>query len=160
MNRDYFFTPFGPTTTECNDPMFLLQRGYCWWSGQSWPFATTQTLKAMANVLHNSEQQHITRDDYLKLLHILPSPIAKRVNPILLKRCTRRQVRGMRTTCTIAGRTPSHFPRSRPVNCASSLLTKATLAAARRRLRFGASKRSGFAITQASWRAAFLAAGS
>jgi len=69
MDRDYFFAPFGPTTTERNDPMFLLQRGCCWWSGQSWPFATTQTLKAMANGLHNYEQQHVTRDDYLKLLH-------------------------------------------------------------------------------------------
>ena len=70
MDPDYFFAPFGPTTTERNDPMFLLQRGCCWWSGQSWPFATTQTLKAMANALHNYEQQHVTRDDYLKLLHI------------------------------------------------------------------------------------------
>jgi hypothetical protein len=70
MDRDYFYAPFGPTTTERNDPMFLLQKGCCWWSGQSWPFATTQTLKAMANLLHNYQQTHISRADYLKLLHI------------------------------------------------------------------------------------------
>ena len=49
--------------------MFLLQPGCCWWSGQSWPFATTQTLKAMANVLHNYPQEHISRIDYADLLH-------------------------------------------------------------------------------------------
>ena len=69
MDPDYFYAPFGPTTTERHDPMYLLQKGCCWWSGQSWPFATTQTLKAMANVLHNYDQQHVSREDYVKLLH-------------------------------------------------------------------------------------------
>ncbi len=69
MKPDYFYSPFGPTTVERNDPMFVLQPGCCWWSGQSWPFATTQTLKAMANVLQNYQQDHISRDDYVTLLH-------------------------------------------------------------------------------------------
>ncbi len=69
MKPEYFYAPFGPSTVERNDPLFLLQSGCCWWSGQSWPFATTQTIKAMANVLHNYKQQHITRNDYVKLLH-------------------------------------------------------------------------------------------
>ncbi|MDA7919987.1 hypothetical protein N9B36_05280, partial [Akkermansiaceae bacterium] len=69
MDPEYFKAPFGPSTTERNDPMFLLQPGCCWWSGQSWPFATTQTLKAMANVLHNYPQEHISRIDYADLLH-------------------------------------------------------------------------------------------
>ena len=69
MDPKVFYAPFGPTTTERNDPMFLLQSGCCWWSGQSWPFATTQTLKAMANVLHNYKQDHVSRADYVKLLH-------------------------------------------------------------------------------------------
>ena len=58
----------GPTTVERNDPMFLLQKSCCWWSGQSWPYATTQTLKAMANLLQNYDQNVVTRADYLKLL--------------------------------------------------------------------------------------------
>ncbi len=70
MDPDYFYSPFGPTTVERNDPMFLLQPGCCWWSGQSWPFATTQTLKAMANVLHNYKQDFVTRADYYKLLGV------------------------------------------------------------------------------------------
>ena len=69
MDADCFYAPFGPLTTERNDPMFLLQPGCCWWSGQSWPFATTQTLKALANVLQNYRQNHVSRDDYVKMLH-------------------------------------------------------------------------------------------
>ncbi len=69
MDEDYFKAPFGPTTVEQNDPLFVLQPGCCWWSGQSWPFATTQTLKAMANLLQNYEQDHVDRDDYASLFH-------------------------------------------------------------------------------------------
>jgi hypothetical protein len=68
MDPSYFAAPFGPTTVERNDPMFLLQPSCCWWSGQSWPFATTQTLKACANLLHFYDQTHITREDYYRLL--------------------------------------------------------------------------------------------
>jgi hypothetical protein len=70
MDPEFFYADFGPTTVERNDPMFLLERGCCWWSGQSWPFATTQTLKAMANVLQHYQQDHVTRDDYVKLLGV------------------------------------------------------------------------------------------
>jgi hypothetical protein len=69
MDPNYFAAPFGPTTVERNDPMFLLQSSCCWWSGQSWPFATTQTLKAFANLLHFYEQRHVSREDYYRLLH-------------------------------------------------------------------------------------------
>ncbi len=69
MDEEYFWAPFGPTTVEQNDPLFVLQPGCCWWSGQSWPFATTQTLKAMANLLQNYEQDHIDRDDFASLFH-------------------------------------------------------------------------------------------
>lgn len=51
MDRDGFFADFGPSTVERNDPMFLLQKSCCWWSGQSWPYATTQTLKGLAHFL-------------------------------------------------------------------------------------------------------------
>ncbi len=69
MDPNYFYAEFGPTTVERNDPLFVLQDGCCWWSGQSWPFATTQTLKAMANLLQTYRQDHVTRDDYTRLLH-------------------------------------------------------------------------------------------
>src|SRR5262249_49328224 len=60
--------PFGPTTVERHDPMFYLSKTCCWWSGMSWPYATTQTLRAMANLLHDYKQDVVTRADYLALL--------------------------------------------------------------------------------------------
>ena len=44
MDRDAFWADRGPTTVERHDPLFLLQKTCCWWSGQSWPYAPTQTL--------------------------------------------------------------------------------------------------------------------
>ena len=67
MDRDGFLADFGPSTVERNDPMFLLKNSCCWWSGQSWPYATTQTLKALANSLQDGNQT-ISKDDYLSLL--------------------------------------------------------------------------------------------
>ena len=70
MDTNYFFAPFGPSFVGRNDPMFLLKKSCCWWSGQSWPYATTQTLKALANLLQNYQQNVITRADYFRLLRI------------------------------------------------------------------------------------------
>jgi hypothetical protein len=95
MDRDGFYADFGPSTVERNDPMFLLQKSCCWWSGQSWPYATTQTLKALANVLQNgaAEPRHdsevpprspiTTKADYLKLLQIYARSHRKNGKPYL-----------------------------------------------------------------------------
>ncbi|MCB1125328.1 MAG: glycoside hydrolase [Verrucomicrobiae bacterium] len=49
---DGFAAPFGITTAERRHPRFR-SHGYgtCEWDGAVWPFATSQTLTAMANVL-------------------------------------------------------------------------------------------------------------
>lgn len=83
MDRNYFYADFGPTTVERHDPMFLLQKWCCWWSGQSWPYSTAQTLKAMANVLHQYPQDVITRADYVKLLQIFSKSHRKEGKPYL-----------------------------------------------------------------------------
>ena len=70
MDPNYFYAEYGPLSVERNDPMFLLQKSCCWWSGQSWPYSTAQTLKALANLLQNYQQNLITRADYAKLLRI------------------------------------------------------------------------------------------
>lgn len=70
MDPEYFFAPFGPTTVERHDPLFVLKTSCCWWSGQSWPYATAQTLKAMANLLQSYKQSAVTSADYVKLLQI------------------------------------------------------------------------------------------
>src|SRR6185295_13890732 len=61
---------FGPTTVERLDPLFLITRNCCVWSGNSWPYATAQTLEALANLLNNYQQTAVSRDDYLKLLKV------------------------------------------------------------------------------------------
>ncbi|MDX2036277.1 MAG: discoidin domain-containing protein [Isosphaeraceae bacterium] len=67
-DRDGFFATFGPTTVERNDPMFLLRDSCCWWSGQSWPYATTQTLQGLARLLQRGPNPHISRADYVDAL--------------------------------------------------------------------------------------------
>jgi len=83
MNPDFFQAPFGPTTVERHDPQFLIQKSCCWWSGMSWPYATTQTLKAMANLLQNYQQGHVTRADYVKLLRTFALTHRKNGKPYL-----------------------------------------------------------------------------
>jgi F5/8 type C domain len=68
MDTNYFLAPFGPSFIGRHDPLFLVTVSCCWWSGQSWPYATSQTLKALANLLQNYQQNFIHRDDYYKLL--------------------------------------------------------------------------------------------
>lgn len=70
MDRDGFYAEFGPTVTERNDPQFLVTNRCCWWSGQSWPYATSQTLTAMANVLNDYDQEAVSNADYFQLLKI------------------------------------------------------------------------------------------
>ncbi len=63
----YFAASFGPTTTERGDPQFYVSPRCCWWSGNSWPYATTQTLTAMANLLNDYRQDVVTAADWMRL---------------------------------------------------------------------------------------------
>jgi hypothetical protein len=67
MDTAYFFAARGPTTVERHDPQFLISPRCCVWSGNAWPYATTQTLVAMANLLDNYRQSVVTRADYFRL---------------------------------------------------------------------------------------------
>ena len=70
MDTAYFFAPYGPTTTERHDPLFVISERCCWWSGNSWPYATTQTLVAMANLINNYTQTVVDKDDWVELLKV------------------------------------------------------------------------------------------
>lgn len=72
MDPDGFFAPYGPTTAEQRHPAFTISyTGHeCQWNGPSWPFATSITLTALANVLHDYPQSHISREDYFQTLRI------------------------------------------------------------------------------------------
>ncbi|KLP18827.1 Uncharacterized protein LW94_5014 [Fusarium fujikuroi] len=66
-----FFSKFGPTTAERRSKWFMYEAETCCrWDGPSWPFATSQTLTAVENVLHDyPAQKYITADDYYDMLH-------------------------------------------------------------------------------------------
>ena len=72
MDPKGFYAPFGPTTAEQRHPGFRISyKGHeCQWNGPSWPYATCQTLTALANVLHNYDQNVIGRKAYFETLKI------------------------------------------------------------------------------------------
>ncbi len=63
-----FYAPFGPTTAERRSRKFQIaeQGDDCQWNGPSWPFATTITLRALANVLTGFRQDAIGKKDYFE----------------------------------------------------------------------------------------------
>jgi hypothetical protein len=63
-----FLAPFGPTVAERRHPNFMINGTGCTWSGASWPFSTSQTLTALANLLNNYHQKEINTTDYFNLL--------------------------------------------------------------------------------------------
>lgn len=71
LDSEGFWAPMGLTTAERRHPKFRSHGvGKCEWDGACWPFATSQTLYAMANLLRNYEQNYVTRADYLKCIEI------------------------------------------------------------------------------------------
>jgi hypothetical protein len=61
-----FHAPFGITTAERRHPQFRSHgTGTCEWDGAVWPFATSQTLTALANVLDDYPPQNfVTARDW------------------------------------------------------------------------------------------------
>ena len=72
MDPAGFYAPFGPATAERRSPKFDVQSlgDDCSWDGPGWPFATTITLRALANLLHGYRQNAIGRRDYFDTLRI------------------------------------------------------------------------------------------
>lgn len=64
-----FLAPRGLTTAERRHPDFRTHgTGTCEWDGAVWPFATSQTLRGLINVLRGPDQPHVTRRDFLKAM--------------------------------------------------------------------------------------------
>jgi hypothetical protein len=60
-----FRAPWGLTTADRRHPQFRTHdTGTCEWDGAVWPFATSQTLDGLANVLRGPPQPYVTRRDY------------------------------------------------------------------------------------------------
>jgi len=64
-----FRAPFGITTAERRHPRFRSHGvGNCEWDGAVWPFATSQTLVALANLLRNYSQSYVGRAHYFEAM--------------------------------------------------------------------------------------------
>lgn len=72
FDRGGFWAPYGPTTAEQRHPGFQIsyQGHECQWNGPSWPFATSVTLRSLANFLRNYRQEVLSPRHYLELLTI------------------------------------------------------------------------------------------
>ena len=69
LDTNGFKAPFGLTTAERRHPKFRSHGvGTCEWDGAVWPFATTQTLVGMANLLHDYKQSVVSPKDYFDAL--------------------------------------------------------------------------------------------
>lgn len=69
FDREGFLAEYGPTTLERRSERFMAPYDHsCLWNGPSWPYATSQTLTAMANLLNNYSQTTVTKSDFLRLL--------------------------------------------------------------------------------------------
>ena len=56
-----FSAPYGQTTAERRHPQFRTHGvGKCEWDGAVWPFATSQTLTAMANFANDYQSSHLS----------------------------------------------------------------------------------------------------
>lgn len=72
MDKEGFYAPYGPTTAERRADGFLFNGDSppktCYWNGQQWPFATANTLKALAHLLRNYRQNSLSTQDYYHVL--------------------------------------------------------------------------------------------
>jgi hypothetical protein len=63
-----FAGTYGPATAERRSPRFrFASSDQCTWNGPSWPYATTQTLLALADLLNGPAQDAIGRLKYYQL---------------------------------------------------------------------------------------------
>ncbi len=69
LDPNGFNAPYGLTTAERRHPQFRSHGvGTCEWDGAVWPFATTQTLVGMANLLRNYNQSVVSPKNYFDAL--------------------------------------------------------------------------------------------
>jgi Trehalase len=68
MDPQGFYAPFGPTTAERRHAEFQIagKGDDCQWNGPGWPFATSITLRGLANLLNGPHQDAISNQDYFQ----------------------------------------------------------------------------------------------
>nr|WP_320037755.1 glycosyl hydrolase family 65 protein [uncultured Bacteroides sp.] len=66
-----FLAPYGLTTAERRHPLFRMAGCCkCEWDGAIWPFATAQTMTAMANFMNNYKQTVLNDSTYFHLMEL------------------------------------------------------------------------------------------
>jgi hypothetical protein len=79
-----FWSPKGLNTAERRHPQFRSHGvGKCEWDGAAWPFATSQTLNALANVLRHYPQNYVTKQHYLDAVRIYAAAHQKDGKPYI-----------------------------------------------------------------------------
>jgi len=69
LTEEGFKAPYGITSAERRHPRFMEKHAHdCLWNGPVWPFATSQTLVAMNNLLRYYKQDTVTKEDYYAIL--------------------------------------------------------------------------------------------
>ncbi len=68
---DGFRTEYGLTSAEQRHSRYLFEATHeCLWNGYIWPYATSQVLRAVQNLLKDEEQTVLTNQDFYEMLHI------------------------------------------------------------------------------------------
>lgn len=79
-----FWAPRGITTAERRHPRFRSHGvGKCEWDGAVWPFATSQTLAGLANVLRRGSNPNVSRDHLLQAIQIYARSHTKNGRPYI-----------------------------------------------------------------------------
>lgn len=67
--RDGFYSKYGPVTAEQRHPRYLYKSPHeCMWNGYIWPFATSQILYAVRNLIDNYSQNILDDKDFYSML--------------------------------------------------------------------------------------------
>jgi len=71
LEKEGFNAPFGLTTAERRHPEFRTHGCCnCEWDGAVWPFATSQTLTAMTNLLNNYKQTVVNDSAWFRFMEV------------------------------------------------------------------------------------------
>ncbi len=71
MDEERFFGKAGLRTADKSHLKYRYEVPHeCLWNGPVWPYATTQTLVALVNLLNHYSQKYVTKEDYFKILSV------------------------------------------------------------------------------------------
>ena len=83
-DKQGFDAPYGLTTAERRHPEFRTHGvGKCEWDGAIWPFASSQTLTALANYLNTESDPVVTNESYFRHMELYVESMHHRGRPYI-----------------------------------------------------------------------------